>query len=309
MSSFTSAIDHFWRTVTAPGGTGELIDKARGLLRSEPSFVTPVQLWSPPGSNTKHQRGVLFQHGASGRFSAVEIGTEHDSLPPSFPVLEDDTEYTPCAVLMDYDETTKQGILLVWKNERKSPYSLFVSSFSYVLRQTYGLTLALEPDLDPNLLEATLMSGGLRELRLTQTQPFKDRSDYFESGELAERDISLTLSLKHSRKRPFKFSIAKDFAIAKIRRDSKAAGEAFRQMREELGIGDFTYEQAAAVVELIVGNDRKEKVFSLDDEEPGRGLNERIDDTLDGLPEQLIKTQEIDRSTVETLFERLTSVL
>lgn len=31
MSTFTSAIGHFWGTVTAPGGNGDLIDKARGL--------------------------------------------------------------------------------------------------------------------------------------------------------------------------------------------------------------------------------------------------------------------------------------
>jgi hypothetical protein len=33
MSSFTAAIDHFWRTVTVPGGTGELIDKTGGHLQ------------------------------------------------------------------------------------------------------------------------------------------------------------------------------------------------------------------------------------------------------------------------------------
>jgi len=319
MTSFSSAVDYFWKIAkeAAAGSNeledaGELVLKAGRLLKSSPSFIIPAELWLPPENeknNTRHQRGLLFQHGTSGRFSAVETGRVHDNLPTEFPVLDDDTEYTPCAVLLDYDETMKQGTLLVWKNERKSPYSLFTSSFRYVLKATYGLGLELEPDLDRGLLEEALEAGGLRELRLVQPRRFKDRSDDFESGEPAERDYSLVLSLKHSRGRPLNLVAAKNFVRAKVRQESRAADETFRQMREELHLGDFEYEEAAVVVELLAGNDRREKVFSLEDEEPGRALNERIDRTLDGLPGQLIKTQPIKSSTVETLFERLGSVL
>jgi hypothetical protein len=309
MGSFVAAIDKFWGGVTTIAATDELNESAKRLLRADSSFITPVQLWSPSVNGAKYQRGILFQYGASGEASAVEIGAPHDKLPASFPVLGDDKQYVPCAVLLDFDETTTQGTLLVWKNNRRSPYSLFARSFASLLRRAYGLTLHLEPLLDPDLLTRALESGGLRELRLTQRAPFKDSSDKFERGETAERDVSMILSLKHSRNRPFRFGSARDFVIAKTRGNSERAGEAFQEMSSELGISGFTYEEAAAVVELVAGSDKKEKVFSLEDLEPGRALNETIDHTLGDLPERLIETKEVAQSTVDSLFQCLSSVL
>jgi hypothetical protein len=309
MTGLTSAIDYFWETATALNRTDDLAKRSRSFLESDRSFIIPVQTWATSTSKTKHQRGILFQHGTSGKVSSVEIGADHDSLPRSFPVLADDTEYTPCAILMDYDETLKHGILLIWKNGGKSPYSLFVSSLRCVLKGAYDLILELEPVLDPDLLEKALSSGGLRELRLLQTKPFRDRADQFESGEPAEQDLSVMLSLKHSRKRPFMFRAAKDFVMAKARGASDTADGAFQDMIEELGIDGFTYEEAAVVVELLVGDDKRERVFPLERVEPGHALNERIDDTLGNLPERLIKTQDTEPSVVDALFKCLSSVL